>query len=73
MTQTSKLPKDDKPIRLDPDLAKALEDLLKPYKGEKLERAQQAVLHVRASGVTGQWADLIAHYDAAIKEAVGKA
>lgn len=66
----SKLPHDEKPVRMDPDLAQALESLLKPYKGEKLRRAQEAVLRVRKSGFTGQWSDLIAHYRAEIEKAV---
>ena len=70
-TATSKLPTNERPIILDPDLAAAVEDLLQPYTGKNLERAQAAVRKVASGATQGTFSDLVAAYAAAIKGAVG--
>lgn len=71
-TADTKLPTDARALVRDPDLAAALERELDPYTGAKLEKAQQAVRKVRASGVQGTFTDVLAAYQAAIKKAVGE-
>ena len=68
-TATTKIPADSRSIRLDPDLAAALEKELASMSGAKLEKAQAAVLKVRRSGVTGSFARLLDVYRGAIKDA----
>lgn len=63
------MPTEQRPIRMDPDLFKAVEGLLKAYKGEALERAQEAVRSVKESGHQGQFSELLAKYRDAIEEA----
>lgn len=67
----SKLPVEDRPLVMDPDLAAHLEHRLRPLTGKRLETAQEAVRRVRASGLTGTWDVITARYDQAIAEAVG--
>lgn len=71
MTTATKLPTDSRPLVRDPDLAAALEEILAPYTGKALERAQQAVRKVRSSAVQGPFSDVVAAYRAAIDQAVG--
>lgn len=68
---TSKLPTNERPIILDPDLAAAVEDLLRPYNGQRLERAQAAVRKVASGATQGTFSDLVDTYAAAIKGVVG--
>ena len=70
-TATTKLPMNDRPIINDPDLAAAVEDLLRPYNGKTLERAQTAVRKVATGATQGTFSDLVDAYAAAIKGAVG--
>lgn len=70
MTATSKLPRDTRTVRFDPDLAAALEGLLAPHSGKALERAQGAILQVRRSGFTGGFGDMVDKYREAIAAAV---
>lgn len=70
-TATSKLPMNDRPIIIDPDLAAAVEELLRPYTGKMLERAQAAVRRVANGAAQGTFSDLVDAYRAAIKGAVG--
>lgn len=73
MTQTlAKLPSADRPLIQDPDLAVAVAKLLAPYTGKSLERAQSAVRRVHGSAVQGPFSTIVAAYDAAVKQAVGK-
>jgi hypothetical protein len=69
-TLMSKLPTVTRPIKLDADMAKALERMLEPYSGKALERAQVAVRKVYGSGLTGTFEAMLAHYRAAISAAV---
>jgi len=67
----SKLPMESRPLRLAPDVAKAIEERLRPLSGKKLEQAQDAILVVYQSGqqmTTEQW---IAAYESAIITALG--
>ncbi|MFW6331496.1 MAG: hypothetical protein ACOC3J_07210 [Gemmatimonadota bacterium] len=66
----SKLPTEHRPIRMDPELATAVEAALEPYSGKDLEKAQKAVLGVYQSANPGSHADLVEQYSAAIAEAV---
>lgn len=70
---TSKLPTSTRPLILDPDLAAVLEKKLKPYSGERLALAQQAIREVRGSGLVGNFHQLVAAYETAVDKAVGKA
>lgn len=71
MTATAtKLPTDSRPLVRDPDLAAALEEILVPYNGKALERAQQAIRKVRSSGVQGPFSVVVAAYRTAIEQAV---
>jgi len=71
-SSTSKLPSEVRPQRFDPDLAAALEDLLEPYNGKPLEKAQKAIVRLRQRGITGSFGELVAMYREAIEQAVGK-
>jgi hypothetical protein len=70
MTATSKLPTDARAVIRDPDLAAAVEQLLKPHSGKKLEAAQAAVRQVRASGVVGTFTAMRTAYQDAIAKAI---
>lgn len=69
-TVEAKIPENDVRFRVDPSLRELWESQLRPYKGEKLEKALKAILTVRGSGFIGSWDDLVVRYDEAIKEAV---
>ena len=64
------IPQEQRAVRLDPDLQKALEGLLEPYGGEELERAQAAVVSVYRSSLQGTFRDLLWGYTSAILEAI---
>lgn len=68
---TSKLPMTDRPLVNDPDLSAALERLLAPFSGAKLEKAQAAVRRVFHSAVEGTFSDILAAYQKAIEAATG--
>lgn len=70
---TTKIPQETRTIRMDPDLRKALEEILEPYSGEELELAQAAILAVRKAGRPGNFRELIAMYTSAILLAVDPA
>lgn len=70
MTAT-KLPTDTRPLILDPDLAAAVEAMLTPYEGKKLERAQAACRKVHGSAMLGDYSQIVAAYQSAIDKAVG--
>ena len=55
---------------MDPDLTGAIEKLLAPYAGAELGRAQEAVVKVHQSSVTGVFRDMVATYETAILDAV---
>jgi hypothetical protein len=69
-TATTKLPMREVPI-LGEELGAAVEALLEPYEGKKLDKAQAAVRRTAASGVTGMFDEIVAAYEAAIRAAVG--
>lgn len=46
----SKLPTVTQPIRMEPDMARLLEDELRPYEGDDLKTAQDAILEARKAG-----------------------
>ena len=71
-TGISKLPREGRTIRMDPDLAQALEDILEPHTGKTLERAQAAIVRVRASGFQGSFGEILEAYRVAIEEAVSR-
>lgn len=68
----TKVPTAETPIRMDPALESALEDLLEPYEGEELELAQMAVREVYESDVQGSFGELMDAYREAVEEAVGE-
>ena len=68
---TTAIPQETRPIRMDPDLEAAVAELLEPYGGKELERAQAAVVSVHHSSATGVFSKLVDRYEAAILEAVG--
>lgn len=68
----TKVPTDDKPLIRDPDLAKALDEILKPYDGKDLQKAQAAIRKVRQSGVQGPFSVIVETYRTAIEKAVAK-
>ena len=70
-TMTTKLPTNERPLILDYDLAAAVERLLAPYEGKRLERAQAAVRQVATSAVQGPFSTVLRAYQAAILAAVG--
>lgn len=63
------LPTEQRPIRMDPELAEQVDALLKPFSGEKLDRAQAAVMKVYESGATGSFGEILERYEAAIEDA----
>jgi hypothetical protein len=72
MTATlSKLPTITRAIKMEPDMAAAIERKLAPLSGQRLQRAQDAVRRVYNSGFQGSFAQLLAKYETAI-EAVAK-
>ena len=62
----SKLPTERRPIRMDPELTEAVEELLEPYDGDELELAQSAVMRVYHSASGGSYAELVGVYRDAI-------
>lgn len=70
-TMTSKLPRVDTPMITDPDLGPALEKILAPFNGVKLEKAQAAIRKVYSSAVEGSFSTILAAYKAAIMAATG--
>lgn len=68
---TSALPTEKRPIRMDPELAAEVEKLLKPLKGKEREAADEAVMKVYQSGVSGSFGEILEAYQAAVEEAVG--
>jgi hypothetical protein len=68
-TLTSKLPTSDRPLIRDIDLATAVERLLAPLDGKRLERAQAAVRRVSKSAVQGPFDKIFAAYQSAIRAA----
>jgi hypothetical protein len=70
-TLTSKLPRVDTPMITDPDLGPAIEKMLAPLTGAKLEKAQAAVRKVYGSAVEGSFSDILAAYRNAIAAATG--
>lgn len=70
-TMTSKLPRIDSPLITDPDLGPALEKLLAPLSGAKLEKAQAAIRKVYSSAVEGSFSVILAAYRSAINAATG--
>lgn len=67
----SKLPMESRPLKLAPEVTRAVEELLKPLTGKKLESAQAAVLAVyqsRQQMTLEQW---VAAYSNAIQAAIG--
>jgi FlaG/FlaF family flagellin (archaellin) len=69
-TMTSKLPTNSRPIIQDPDLAAAIENILEPYNGKALEKAQAAVRKVATSNAQGPFAQVVAAYADAVSAAV---
>lgn len=66
-TLTSKLPTSDRPLIADRDMAAALESMLAPLSGARLEKAQAAIRKVAGSAVQGPFATVLKAYEAAIK------
>ena len=71
MITASKLPTVTRPIKMQPDMTAAVERLLAPLHGKRLERAQDAVRKVYNSGFQGSFSELLAKYEAAV-ESVAK-
>lgn len=69
-TMASKLPTEDRPLRIDPDLAAVIEKELEPLEGEDLEKGQAAVRTVLKSSTQGTFATIADAYRTAIREAV---
>ncbi len=67
----SELPTEQRPIRMDPELAEAIEERIKAVKPSKRDDARTAVMAVYHSGTQGTFHDVLSAYDAAIAEAVG--
>lgn len=67
---TTKLPTEERPIRMDPELQEQVEKILKGYSGKKLESAQEAVRKVYAGGATGSFHEIVDTYRGAVQEAV---
>ena len=65
----SKLPMENRPIRMVPELATAVENLLAPLSGKKLEAAQKAVLKLYRAGGFLPFGDLVESYRQAIDDA----
>lgn len=68
-TMTSKLPSSDRPLIRDTDLAAAVERLLVPLEGKRLERAQAAIRRVAKSAMQGPFDKVFAAYQAAVRSA----
>lgn len=67
----SKLPMESRPLRLSPEVARAVEKHLAPLNGKNLEKAQAAILAVYQSGrqmTCEQWVEA---YEDAIITALG--
>lgn len=64
------LPTEQRPLRMDPDLAKQVDGILKKYKGDDLEKAHQGVMKVYHSGQSGGFHEIVERYREAIEEAV---
>lgn len=71
-TASTKLPQDGRIMKIDPDLATAIELLLAPHSGKLLEKAQAAVLKVNRSLIQGSFGELVDAYAAAIAKATAK-
>jgi hypothetical protein len=67
---TSALPSETRPIRMDPELAVEIEKILKPLKGDDLERGRAAVMVVYRSSASGSFGQILEAYRTAIEEAV---
>ncbi len=70
MSTATAMPVTELPLIRDPDLAAAVEVELKGLSGKKLDRAQSAIRTVHGSGVTGQFGEILAAYQTAIRAAV---
>ena len=70
LPETPALPTNEQPLIRDPDLAHAVETEMHGLSGKKLERARAAVKAVHASGITGQFGELVSAYTEAIRAAV---
>lgn len=68
----AKLPTRGGAIRLAPEIAAALEELLEPLAGVDLERARAAILKVYGSGVQGSFDQVLDAYRQAVAGAVGR-
>ncbi len=68
----TKLPTELQAVDFDPELSRALEGLLEPYSGKALERAQAAVLKVRASDRVGSFGEIVETYQRAIEAATAR-
>lgn len=68
---TSKLPTSDRPLIRDRDMAAAIERMLSPLTGQKLDKAQLAVRRVASSATQGPFATVLAAYRTAIDAATG--
>jgi hypothetical protein len=68
-TMTSKLPTSDRPLIADRDLAAAVDKLLAPLSGTKLERAQAAVRKVAGGAAQGPFSVVVGAYESAIRAA----
>lgn len=66
-----KLPTATRPIIHDAEMAAAIERLLAPLDGKKLEKAQAAVRKVAMSAVIGSFGAVLDAYKAAIAAAIG--
>ena len=58
----SKLPSENRMLRLDPDLAKAWDCILAPYDGKALADAQEGLMLERARRASGTWRQMLARY-----------
>lgn len=68
MTNTA-LPTEERPIRMDPELAAEVNKFLEPLSGKDLKKGRDAVMSVYNSGITGSFGELLAAYRSAIEEA----
>lgn len=66
----SKLPLETRPLRLAPDIAAAVEEMLHSLSGKKLEAAQEAVLKVYQSRAQMDHVAWLRTYREAIAEAI---
>lgn len=62
---------ENKSLRLRPDLANAVQAMLRPYKGRVRDAAEEAVLRTLHSGLLGTYGALIQAYGSAIAKATG--